>query len=493
MGVLDAADVLQRLTAAGGVSMGARFRGLDGLASHDPIETVADAPQRDTPVDFDVVLVGGGLSVLLAQALAQRGWRVAVYERAARIEAHRAWNASWSEIEALRESDLVPLSLLRSWLLAQYDHGICRWHQGSTTRVTGVLDCALDASALLAHACEQLHRHGAYIACDHEVGDVHANAHGVRLAVRSRHAPSWRQITARIVLDGRGVQSPFARHDLLCPTVGGVLEGLEEGSSGDPHSIDPRVGEILVTTDPVEAGRQHIWEAFPAGDGRVALYLFYYERARQRTPGALTQLYQRFFERLPSYKRGHAHLLTPTFGWIPGWSRLTRGPVTPHARVVLVGDAAARHSPLTFCGFGAMLRSIRPVTTAVHGFLAGNDAKLQAAVDDRAIHRATGALACIMAAPPEDPAEAHSINALLSSAFSALHGLGPQAYASLLQDTMPLGTFVRFLRQTSRLQPDVYRHVWRALGPWAASRWAAGLVAAMARQAPSDARDVVPT
>ncbi len=489
--MLDTAEVVRQITEAGGAPMAARFCGLDGLSSHEPVATVADAPQRNTPFDFDVVLVGGGLSVLLAQSLAQSGWRVAVYERASRIEAHRAWNASWPEIEILCEAGLVPLTTLRRWLLARYDHGICRWHGGSTTQVTGVLDCALDAAALLAHACEQLRAHEAHIACDHEVGDVRANDYGVRLAVRERHQQAWQQITARVVLDGRGVQSPFSRHDLLCPTVGGILEGLVEGD--DPQSINARVGEILVTTDHVQAGRQHIWEAFPNGDGRVALYLFYYERARQRTPGALTQLYQRFFARLPGYKRGKAHLVVPTFGWIPGWSRLRAGSVAPHARVVLVGDAAARHSPLTFCGFGAMLRSIKPVTEGVHDFLTGSTSKLAAAVDDRAIHRATGALACIMAVPPEHASEAHTINALLSSAFVALHALGPEAYAGLLQDTMPLPAFVRFLRQTSRLHPDVYQHVWRALGPWQASRWAAGLAAALARQLPSQTRDVVPT
>ena len=310
-------------------------------------------------------------------------------------------------------------------------------------------------------------------------------------AVRECQQQAWQQITARVVLDGRGVQSPFARHDLLCPTVGGVLEGLDEGS--DPQSIDPRVGEILVTTDHVEDGRQHIWEAFPNGAGQVALYLFYYERARQRTPGALTQLYQRFFARLPNYKRGRARLVTPTFGWIPGWSRLRPGGVSPHARVVLVGDAAARHSPLTFCGFGAMLRSIKPVTEGVDAFLAGSATRLRAAVDDRAIHRATGALACIMAAPPESASEAHTINALLSAAFAALHAQGAEAYAGLLQDTLPLPVFVRFLRQTSRLQPQVYQHVWRALGPWQATRWAAGLATALTREVSVQARDVVPT
>ena len=41
-----------------------------------------------------------------------------------------------------------------------------------------------------------------------------------------------RQLQARLFIDALGAQSPHAAFDLLCPTVGGVLDDLELGRRG---------------------------------------------------------------------------------------------------------------------------------------------------------------------------------------------------------------------------------------------------------------------
>ena len=66
-------------------------------------------------------------------------------------------------------------------------------------------------------------------------------------------------------------------------------------------------------------------------------------------------------------------------------------------RVVLVGDAAARHSPLTDCGFGATLRSIDRVGDAFGAAILGGDELPDPVVDDRPVHAFTGALSALMA------------------------------------------------------------------------------------------------
>ena len=64
-----------------------------------------------------------------------------------------------------------------------------------------------------------------------------------------------------------GASSPHAAFDLVCPTVGGVLGDLANGDG--PLDVDPRVGEILVTTEGIEEDRQHIWEGFPGPGGAL--------------------------------------------------------------------------------------------------------------------------------------------------------------------------------------------------------------------------------
>ncbi len=241
--------------------------------------------------------------------------------------------------------------------------------------------------------------------------------------------------------------------------------------------MDPSVGEILATTEGIDQGRQHVWEAFPGRRGETTVYLFHYAKTDSIASGELLSLYARFFERLPSYKAGAARLVRPTFGLIPGWSRLGAPPTPPVGRVVLVGDAAARHSPLTFCGFGATLRSLVPTSRRIaravetHGPLEG------CFVNDTPLHTGTGALALLLASPPRggDPG---ALNALLDTAFASLSALGEPAFAALLRDEMSLLDFLEFLRGTAKLRPRVYADVVRRLGLLSTTRWGLGLARA---------------
>jgi len=437
------------------------------------------APDGAGAVDCDVALVGGGLSILYAPVLAARGLRVAVFERHTAAVAHREWNASRPELERLVDVGLVAPGELEGLLVARYREGFCRWHGGGTYPVRNVLDVAVDAGALLGHARRVAEARGVSFHDGHTL--VGQAAGDGRIALRFRTAGgAAREVTARVMVDGRGASSPAATADLVCPTVGGVLEGIAAGDG--PDAIDPDVGEILVTTEGVVEGRQHIWEAFPGRRGEATVYLFYYDRAEAVGEGSLLALYARFFDSLPRYKRGDARLLRPTFGYIPGWSRLTPAPRPPSARVVLVGDAAARQSPLTYCGFGATLRSLGPGAARIAEAAEGRD--VGAVVHDTALHAGTGALAHMIASPSRDPARAGELNALLDAAFSTLHALGEASYGALLRDEMDARTFVRFLYDTSRRHPRVYRDVFRVLGALGVTRWGASVARALWEASP---------
>lgn len=469
---MDHDEAKARVRQAGGPELLERLEALEASREARPAPETVAAPAAGARADFDVAIAGGGLSILHAPVLAARGLRVVVLDRARAAVSHREWNASGPELAPLVEGGVVTSEQLEALVVARYRHGVCRWYGGGSYPVEGVLDHAVDSGELLRHARDRAEAMGVTFLDGHAVT---AQAEGpdtiaVRARVASSEAPV--DIVARVLLDARGAASPFATADLVCPTVGGTLSGLVEGDA--PDEVDPTVGDILATTDDVQDGRQHVWEAFPGRPGQVTVYLFHYALAPAVGPGALLELYGRFFAHLAGYKRGDATLLRPTFGYIPGWSRLAPGPRAPGGRIVLVGDAAARHSPLTYCGFGSMLRSFVPVSNAVANALAEGQlpaAAVARAVPDEEIHGVTGALSRMMATPGSG--RPRWLNALLDAAFATLHGMGNDAYAALLQDRLPTADVVAFLRTTAKGHPQVYREVFATLGPGRALRWGA--------------------
>lgn len=431
-----------------------RLEHLDRTRSERPRDAALRAPDGAARLDADVVFLGGGLSLLIAAELARLGRSVIVLERAQAGRGHREWNASEPELEPLVTSGALTREELDQIVVARYREGICRFHGSPPTRVTGVLDHAVDASALLERVRTVAERRGVRFVDGASVTGLGAGDGAVAVRWAERSQPH--ELTARIAVDARGASSPYASADLVCPTVGGVFRGLEH---------DPERGDILVTTEHAERGRQHVWEGFPGRPGELTVYLFYYaERARA---GSLAALYARLFDSIGRYQAGAPELVRPTFGYIPGWSRLTPRPRGPHPRVVLVGDAAARHSPLTFCGFGSMLRSFERVAARVDGLAASRGVPGPARAlpsgtqEEEPIHAWTGFLARMMAS---ERLEGDRVNALLGAAFASLAELGNEAYAALLQDRLPAPEFVGFLRRTARKRPSVYREVVRTVG-----------------------------
>lgn len=461
---------LDRVREAGGAELAERLVHLDRARAEGARRAIAPvpAPDRAATPDFDVVIAGGGLWSLLAPLLAARGLSVAVVDRARIGAAHREWNASGPELEALVRTGLLDAPALERLVVARYRYGTCRFHRGGTYPVTDVLDHAVDAGALLRLGRAASEARGVTLLDHHAVVGEAAGPSSVR--VRTASGGRERDLVARVLVDARGAASPYASADLVCPTVGGVLGGLAEGDG--PDEIDPGVGEILATVDDEgDDGRQHVWEAFPGSPGETTVYVFYYARATERA--SLVDLYDRFFATLPSYKRGDARLVRPTFGFIPGWSRLTPPPRPPHPRVLLVGDAAARQSPLTYCGFGAALRSLAPCEDAVVRAVEHGRAPDLPCVDDAPVHALTGALAHVMASRGMPRGD---LNALLDAAFSTLHEMGPGPYQALLRDEMAPAHFTDFLRRTAGKRARVWHEVPRTMGLGAAGRWLLAVV-----------------
>jgi lycopene cyclase CruA len=431
-----------------GAELVERIEHLDQARSQRAFDRQLAPPDMNARIEADVVIAGGGLSLLVAAELARLGANVVV------------------------TSGIVTARELEELVVGRYREGICAFHGGAPRRVRGVLDRAVDAGPLLTRVRSVAEQRGVRFVDGASVDAVGTGEECVRVGwgrgVGAERGAERGEIVARVLVDARGASSPYASADLVCPTVGGVLRGLTQGSG--PREVDPEVGDILVTTEDVDAstGLQHVWEGFPGRAGDVTVYLFYYARAAKAPDGALAQLYARFFDTLGSYKEGDASMVRPTFGYIPGWSRLSPAPRAPSPRIVLVGDAAARHSPLTFCGFGSMLRSFRPVALSLAMDLDRGRAPAGDVVPEDAVHMWTGALATVMAS---GALGGPKLNGLLDAAFGVLEEMGNDDFESLLKDRMSGRRFTEFLRLTGARHPIVYREVLRALGPVAAARW----------------------
>lgn len=438
-----------------------------GFAERAHCEISDGGPDRGAHVDFDVVLAGGGLSLVYAAYLARRGLRVAVFDKRKIGCGHREWNISRAELRPLVDSELFTAEEVDALVQLEYDHGVCRWHGGGTYPVKRVLDCVVDAERLLDGLRARAEAAGATLVDHHALAGYRVGAGGVAVTL----APA-RTLSARVLVDGMGAASPHAAYDLVCPTVGGVLAGLAHGS-GDALAVDARVGEILVTTEGVEEDRQHIWEGFPGAGERFTTYLFYYTEPSRLPPHPLLALYERFFATRARYKRGDATLVKPTYGFIPAYSRLRPMPAA-RDRVLLVGDAAGRHSPLTFCGFGSMIRSFLPVADGLRARLDEDrlDARSLASLwREPPGLKVMGGLTLMMVPGRRPSADPQEVNRLLDAAFASLAELGDEVYGAFVRDQIGFRDFIAFMRATAKRRPSIYDEVFRQLSPSEIARW----------------------
>ena len=381
-------------------------------------------------------MVGPGLCARVARVASRRASR-ARSQRASRMERQRP------RTQALLRAGVVDRQTLDALVVARYRIGTCRFAGGGAYPVSNVLDHAVDAGGLLAHARALATARGVVFYDGHAVLSHRTSQHGVR--VRVANGTGTCEMTSRVLVDARGAASPYASADLVCPTVGGVLEGLSLGSA--PDEVDPSVGEILVTVDGVENGSQHVWEGFPGRTGETTVYLFTYARAD--APVSLLALYARFFAHLPSYKRGAARLVRPTFGFIPGGL-----------------DWRPRRARRTdaWCWSVTPLRAIRRSRTAASAPCCVRSMALRTPSRGRwliriatlawrsttPLHPLTGAIAHVMAS---GAFAGNELNELLDAAFATLHEMGEGPYGGLLRDEMTATEFNTFLRRTAARYP----------------------------------------
>lgn len=448
-----------------------------------------DRPAVQAIDTFDIIYAGGGLNLLNAAVMTKRyGLRVLVFDRFTVGAVHREWNISREELQELLEVGLLTPTELESVIQREYQDGLVRFHAEhiqvapSELHLKGVLDIAVDAEKLTSLCMQKILAHQPSTANLPNI--ILHNTTFVRCAVQPSQGVTVDVIDAsgqkhsygaKLLIDGMGSTSPIACQlncgrpfSLVCPTVGTVARGYKQGTT--PDAIDPTVGEVLVTTEDARDNRQYIWEAFPGAGDQVAIYLFHYAEAGSRVN--LLELFERFFELLPSYKdTGNVEIIKPVYGFIPAgynislpWQREHK--VLADDRVLSLGDAAAFQSPLTFCGFGSYVRNLRRITTLLAlalktNCLSAEDLNLIRASE--AVPAVARAFSKFMIARPEYIEPTWQVNETLNVFCHILNKLGPQVTNAFFKDRVGWLDYTRIVLNTPGYYPKIYLLAFKTL------------------------------
>ena len=428
--------------------------------------------------EYDLIYAGGTLSLLHAAVMAGKyGRKVMIFDRQRPAKSTRDWNISRPELLKLSAIGLFTESEVDSVILRRYKSGWVEFYQpdGSQKRLSmeNVLDCAVDADKLLGLAAEKvtaapgstLLAGTTFLCCyqfpDHVVVKVEDRQHKVFY------------YKARVLVDVMGILSPVAMQlndglpqTHVCPTVGTIASGFED--------VDFDIGEILLSTGPADlssgSGRQFIWEGFPAEEDRYITYLFFYDEAVSLNDKSLLSLFETYFRTLPEYKKPGKEftLHRPVYGIIPAYSHdgfnRTREIAADH--IILFGDAASLGSPLTFCGFGSMVRNLEHLTADLDRALGENNLLKKHLEKISAYEPNVASMANLMKYMCFNSAtdEPNFVNDLMNEVMVVLDELPERYRQAMFRDELKIEELMMVMLRVAWRYPKVLTATWEKLG-----------------------------
>ncbi|MGB3309090.1 MAG: FAD-binding oxidoreductase [Nodosilinea sp.] len=436
----------------------------------------------DTPlesVEWDVVICGGTLGVLVGTGLAQRGWRVALLERGVLQGRAQEWNISRRELTVLTELGLLTAAELDNAIASEYNPARIQFGEGEPLWVEDVLNVGVDPRGLLERLKAKFLAAGGKL-FEHTAFDsawVHPN--GVRVKALSKAMSKAmskdlgqenQPFTTRLLIDAMGHFSPLVRQargtgkpDAVCLVVGTCAEGYAHNDTGD----------LIASFTPLRHQCQYFWEAFPARDGRTT-YMFSYMDADPRRL-SLTDFFEEYWRLLPEYQQVNLEDLRvkrALFGFFPCYKQ---SPLRyPWGRTLAVGDSSGSQSPLSFGGFGAMIRHLERLVTGID----------EALGCDRLGASALGALQpyqpnlsvtwlfqkSMSVGMDQTLAEQH-INRMLTAIFAAMAELGEPTLKPFLQDVVQFPALAKTLAVTSIKYPGLVTKIIPQVGVNALITW----------------------
>ncbi len=441
-------NTLENLRRADRIWSAYKNRNLDAPSVVEPKMGVLDA------VEWDVVICGGTLGILLGAALVQRGWRVALVERGILRGRDQEWNISRKELTVFLQLGLLTEEELEGAIATEYNPARLAFHKGMELWVEDVLNIGVNPVRLLELLKEKflncggkLFEHTAF-----QGAAAYTNGVQVDVATSSGDETTHHPITTRLLIDSMGHFSPIARQarqgkvpDAVCLVVGTCAEGYPENETGD----------LFASMTPIQNQCQYFWEAFPARDGRTT-YLFTYLDAHPDRP-SLEDVFEDYWQLLPEYQHCSLDQLSvkrALFGFFPCYRD---SPLQlPWNRMLAIGDSSGSQSPLSFGGFGAMIRHLRRLTVGIHEAL-DIDALDTESLDLLQPYQPSLSVTWLfqksMSVGVHQAVSPNQINHLLSGVFDGMSQLGDSVLKPFLQDVVQFWPLTQTLAQTTLQNP----------------------------------------
>ncbi|AGF53056.1 sll0659 [Synechocystis sp. PCC 6803] len=402
-----------------------------------PIAEVAQKVNTNLgEADFDAVICGGTLGILLAASLQIRGWQVVVIERGKLQGRAQEWNISRQELQTFVELELLTSEELETAIASEYNPGRIAFHGGQEFWIKNVLNVGIDPIYLLEKLKQKFLQAGGKL-LEHSAFQK-AIIHSDGVAISYQHDGEnqvERKLTSRLLIDAMGHGSPLVNQarqgeipDGVCLVVGSCAQGYSDNETGD----------LIATTTGITNHCQYFWEAFPARDGRTTYLFTYVDVHPERI--SLEFFFQEYFRLLPEYQKINLDQLQ--------WQRFLSGFFPAYkssplhfswGRVLAVGDSAGSQSPVSFGGFGAMVRHLKRLTNAIGEALAGD----YLAAEDLALLQpyqpnigVTWLFQQTMGVKVGQTADPEQINRLMNAVFAVMDRQGQEVMEPFLQDVI---------------------------------------------------------
>ena len=447
-----------------------------GLQKADQLWSTYKAGPREVPsvvteqsdelsqVDYDVAICGGTLGILLGASLAQRGWKVALLERGVLKGRDQEWNISRKELETFVRMGLLSEVELEEAIASQYNPARIAFNGGKDLWVKDVLNIGVDPVSLLEQLKQKFLAAGGTL-LEHtpfESATVHPNGVAIQTADRP--------VNARLLIDAMGHFSPIVQQarggqkpDAVCLVVGTCATGYEQNEAGD----------LIVSFTPIQKQCQYFWEAFPARDGRTT-YMFTYLDAHPNRL-SLTEMFEDYLDLLPQYQKVSLEQLDfvrALFGFFPCYKD---SPLRYQwNRTLPVGDSSGSQSPLSFGGFGAMVRHLERLAVGI------DDALQADLLEAKALGKlqpyqpnlsATWLFQKSMSVGIDQKLPPNKINQVLSTIFADMETLGDEVLLPFLQDVVQFPALAKTMLRTSTRHPGLVLSILPQVGVGPVASW----------------------
>jgi lycopene cyclase CruP len=427
---------------------------LGGLRKSDRLlaslrENTAPIPQAVTQstvpletVEWDVVICGGTLGILIGCALVKRGLRVALLERGMLRGREQEWNISRSELQVFLELDLLTEQELAIAIATQYNPARVSFLGGTEICVNDVLNIGVDPIYLLETLKNKFLSGGGKLFEDTPFDCVVVHPNGVLVSDI---------FSARLLIDAMGNFSPIVQQarvgkkpDGVCLVVGSCAQGFPPNNTGD----------LLASFTPILNNCQYFWEAFPAREGRTT-YLFTYMDLDPQHIG-LETLFAEYLHLLPEYQGvelNQLQLQRALFGFFPAYSQQL---YFPWGRILPIGDSSGNQSPLSFGGFGSMVRHLKRLTLGIGEALATEQlsaSALKLLQPYQPNLSVTWLFQKAMRVGVGQKVNPNQINSLLAAVFVQMQQLGEPVLKPFLQDVVQFSGLTKTLIKTAFSHP----------------------------------------